>query len=67
MLPEKVQERIAAGEDYVIRFLTPPDEKLHLLDTVRGRETHQCFLDGIKFFLKVWYAHLPIGQYVMTI
>jgi len=39
MLPEKVQERIAAGEDYVIRFLTPPDEKLHLLDTVRGTMT----------------------------
>ncbi|WP_047417690.1 glutamate--tRNA ligase [Cellulophaga sp. Hel_I_12] len=36
MMPEEVQRRITAGEDYVIRFLTPPDEKLTLLDTVRG-------------------------------
>tara|TARA_R110002012_G_scaffold263456_2_gene446568 strand:+ start:241350 stop:242852 length:1503 start_codon:yes stop_codon:yes gene_type:complete len=39
MMPAEVQQRIAAGEDYVIRFLTPPDEKLQLLDTVRGTMT----------------------------
>ena len=39
MMPAEVQQRIAAGEDYVIRFLTPPDEKLQLLDTVRGSMT----------------------------
>lgn len=36
MMPEEVQRRIDAGEDYVIRFLTPPDEKLHLKDIIRG-------------------------------
>jgi glutamyl-tRNA synthetase len=33
---EKVAERIAAGEDYVIRFKTPVDETLHLHDIIRG-------------------------------
>lgn len=32
----KVAERIAAGEDYVIRFKTPVDETLHLTDIIRG-------------------------------
>lgn len=36
MMPEEVQRRIDAGEDYVIRFLTPPDENLHLKDIIRG-------------------------------
>ncbi len=36
LLPEEVQKRLDAGEDYVIRFLTPPDETLHLKDTIRG-------------------------------
>ncbi|WP_209401220.1 glutamate--tRNA ligase [Pseudozobellia sp. WGM2] len=36
LMPEEVQKRIDAGEDYVIRFLTPPDEKLQLKDIVRG-------------------------------
>ena len=36
MMPEEVQKRINSGEDYVIRFLTPPDEKLHLKDIIRG-------------------------------
>jgi glutamyl-tRNA synthetase len=36
MMPEEVQKRIASGEDYVIRFLTPPDEKLELVDIIRG-------------------------------
>jgi glutamyl-tRNA synthetase len=34
--PEKVTERIAAGEDYVIRFKTPVNETLHLTDIIRG-------------------------------
>ncbi|WP_276168628.1 glutamate--tRNA ligase [Zobellia alginiliquefaciens] len=36
LMPEDVQKRLDAGEDYVVRFLTPPDEKLHLKDIVRG-------------------------------
>ena len=33
---EEVEKRIAAGEDYVIRFKSPQDEKLHLQDEIRG-------------------------------
>ena len=33
---EEVQEKLAAGEDYVIRFKSPQDETLHLKDTIRG-------------------------------
>ncbi len=33
---EEVQKRISDGEDYVIRFKTPQDEKLVLNDTIRG-------------------------------
>lgn len=36
LTPEETEERINKGEDYVIRFLTPPDEKLHLRDIIRG-------------------------------
>ncbi|SNR61095.1 glutamyl-tRNA synthetase [Maribacter sedimenticola] len=36
LMPEEVQQRLDNGEDYVIRFLTPPDEKLHLKDIIRG-------------------------------
>ncbi|MDO1512907.1 glutamate--tRNA ligase [Maribacter confluentis] len=36
LMPEEVQQRLNNGEDYVIRFLTPPDEKLHLKDIIRG-------------------------------
>ncbi|MBT2160308.1 glutamate--tRNA ligase [Zobellia barbeyronii] len=36
LTPEEVQKRLDAGEDYVVRFLTAPDEKLHLKDIVRG-------------------------------
>ncbi len=34
--PEEVRKRIDSGEDYVIRFLTELDEKLHLKDLIRG-------------------------------
>nr|WP_294935111.1 glutamate--tRNA ligase [uncultured Flavobacterium sp.] len=33
---EKVAERIANGEEYVIRFKTPVNETLHLKDIIRG-------------------------------
>lgn len=33
---EAVEKRIAAGEDYVIRFKSPQDETLHLQDEIRG-------------------------------
>ncbi|MAU71144.1 MAG: glutamate--tRNA ligase [Pseudozobellia sp.] len=36
LMPEEVQKRINSGEEYVIRFLTPPDVKLHLKDSIRG-------------------------------
>ncbi len=36
VLPEEVTKRLDAGADYVIRFLTPPDETLHVKDTIRG-------------------------------
>lgn len=36
LLPEEVEKRLLKGADYVIRFLTPPDEKLHLNDIIRG-------------------------------
>jgi glutamyl-tRNA synthetase len=33
---EEVQQRIANGEHYVVRFKTPVDETLHLKDIIRG-------------------------------
>jgi glutamyl-tRNA synthetase len=33
---EETDKRIAAGEDFVIRFKTPVDETLHLHDIIRG-------------------------------
>ncbi|WP_298149828.1 glutamate--tRNA ligase [Flavobacterium sp.] len=33
---EQTEARIAAGEDFVIRFKTPVDETLHLNDIIRG-------------------------------
>ena len=33
---EEVENRIANGEDYVIRFKSPQDETLHLHDEIRG-------------------------------
>ncbi|WP_419213198.1 glutamate--tRNA ligase [Maribacter sp. X9] len=36
LLPEEVEKRLANGDDYVVRFLTPPDEKLQLTDIIRG-------------------------------
>ena len=36
MSPEALQERLDDGSDYVIRFLTPQDEKLFLKDRIRG-------------------------------
>ena len=36
LMPEEVKKRLENGDDYVIRFLTPPDEKLQLNDIIRG-------------------------------
>ncbi len=33
---EETQAKLNAGEDYVIRFLSPQDETLHLKDIIRG-------------------------------
>ncbi|MDP5082350.1 MAG: glutamate--tRNA ligase [Winogradskyella sp.] len=35
----ETQSKIAAGEDYVIRFKSPQDETLHLTDIIRGHMT----------------------------
>ncbi|TDS18614.1 glutamyl-tRNA synthetase [Maribacter caenipelagi] len=36
LMPEEVKAKLDNGDDYVIRFLTPPDETLHLQDLIRG-------------------------------
>jgi len=36
---EETQAKLEAGDDYVIRFLSPQDETLHLTDTIRGNMT----------------------------
>ncbi|MGY0391241.1 glutamate--tRNA ligase [Bizionia sp. KMM 8389] len=36
---EETQAKLDAGEDYVIRFLSPQDETLHLTDIIRGNMT----------------------------
>ncbi len=36
LTPAETQKRLDTREDYVIRFLTPPDETLHLKDMIRG-------------------------------
>ncbi|WP_300026873.1 glutamate--tRNA ligase [uncultured Maribacter sp.] len=36
LMPEVVESRIENGDDYVVRFLTPPDEILQLNDLIRG-------------------------------
>ena len=36
LLPEEVEKRLSNGDDYVVRFLTPPDQKLQLTDIIRG-------------------------------
>ena len=36
MMPEAVEKRLNSGEDYVIRFMTPPYETVVLNDLVRG-------------------------------
>lgn len=33
---EETQKRLDAGDDYVVRFKAPQDEKLHLKDEIRG-------------------------------
>jgi len=33
---DEVEKRLASGANYVIRFLNPQDEKLHLKDIIRG-------------------------------
>ncbi|MEO0901155.1 MAG: glutamate--tRNA ligase [Bacteroidota bacterium] len=37
--PDEVKQKIEAGEDYVIRFKSPQDEKLVLQDSIRGEIT----------------------------
>ncbi len=36
---EETQAKLDAGDDYVIRFLSPQDESLHLTDIIRGKMT----------------------------
>lgn len=36
LTPEETQQKLDAGENYVIRFKSPQDETLHLKDIIRG-------------------------------
>ncbi|NQX85229.1 MAG: glutamate--tRNA ligase [Flavobacteriaceae bacterium] len=36
LTPEETQHKIVSGDDYVVRFLSPKDETLHLKDIIRG-------------------------------
>ncbi len=38
---QEVTKRLSAGEEHVIRFLTPPDQKLVLNDIIRGRDRNR--------------------------
>lgn len=49
---QKVAERIAAGEEYVIRFKTPENETLHLHDKIRGDIKFETYLLDDKVLFK---------------
>ncbi|WP_395050989.1 glutamate--tRNA ligase [Flavobacterium sp.] len=49
---EDTENRIAAGEDYVIRFKTPVDETLHLQDIIRGEVKFETSLLDDKVLFK---------------
>ena len=49
---EKTAKRIAAGEDYVIRFKTPVNETLHLQDIIRGEVKFETNLLDDKVLFK---------------
>ena len=48
----ETEKRIAAGEDYVIRFKTPVDETLHLQDIIRGEVKFETNLLDDKVLFK---------------
>jgi glutamyl-tRNA synthetase len=49
---EETAKRIAAGEDFVIRFKTPVDETLHLQDLIRGEVKFETNLLDDKVLFK---------------
>lgn len=49
---EETAKRIAAGEDYVIRFKTPVDETLYLQDIIRGEVKFETNLLDDKVLFK---------------
>ena len=49
---EETAKRIAAGEDYVIRFKTPVDETLYLKDIIRGEVKFETNLLDDKVLFK---------------
>ena len=49
---EETAKRIAAGEDFVIRFKTPVDETLHLRDIIRGEVKFETNLLDDKVLFK---------------
>jgi glutamyl-tRNA synthetase len=49
---EDTEKRIAAGEDYVIRFKTPVNETLHLHDIIRGNINFESNLLDDKVLFK---------------
>ncbi len=49
---EETAKRIAKGDDYVIRFKTPVDETLHLIDIIRGEVRFETNLLDDKVLFK---------------
>ena len=49
---EETAKRIAAGDDFVIRFKTPVDETLHLQDIIRGEVKFETSLLDDKVLFK---------------
>ena len=69
---EEVAERIANGEDYVVRFLAPQDETLELTDLVRGTiKIDTNTLDDKVLFksdgLPTYHLANVVDDYVMKI
>lgn len=69
---EEVQKRLISGKDYVIRFLSPPDEKLILNDSIRGEiEIDTNILDDKVLFksdgMPTYHLANIVDDYLMEI
>ncbi|NER09932.1 glutamyl-tRNA synthetase [Muriicola jejuensis] len=52
LTPEETRSRIEAGEEHVIRFKTPHEETVHLIDEIRGRINVEASLLDDKVLFK---------------